>query len=137
MSDLAAGFSATTFFSRTYDDAFALLVAARDYITEGTRPPSDRPALSLVHSVETLRLTTRLTHIMAWLLVQRAVHAGEISREEARGERFRLDGREVCLEEGAENTAALPTRLRELLRDSRRLYQRVARLDEMVGRDIA
>lgn len=72
---------------------------------------------------------------MAWLLVQRAVDAGEITREAAHGEAHRLGGHSVCLDVGAENSLALPRQLRAFLRRSRMLYQRVARLEEMLLRD--
>ena len=131
------GLAATTFFSRTYDEALALLVEAREYnsVTKANRV--DPLAIGLVHSLEIMRLTARLTHIMAWLLVQRAVHAGEITREQARDEPFRLDGHGVCLDVGAEKSVAMPARLRGLLKRSRKLYQRIARLDQMVRRDRA
>ena len=75
--------------------------------------------------------------MMAWLLAQKAVHAGEISVAEAAGERYRLSGAAVCFAELGERAAALPMRLVELLDQSRRLYVRVARLDELVRRSAA
>ncbi len=130
-----AGFAATAFFSKTYAEAQALLLDARDYIRVVETANWGQLAVSLVHSQETLRLTTRLTQIMAWLLVQRAVHAGEISRKEALAEQYRLGGQGVCFDDGAENSPAMPVQLRALLRQSRRLYRRIARLDEMIARD--
>ena len=41
----------------------------------------------------------------------------------------------VCLDVGAEDSLALPRQLRALLQHSRMLYQRVARLEEMLLRD--
>ncbi len=129
------GLAATTFFSRTYNEAFALLADARAYIHAARATEWKPAAVSLVHSRETMRLAARLTHTMAWLLGQRALHAGEISRDQARDGPYRLGGHRLCLDVGGENSPALPARLRELLRHSRKLYQRVSRLDEMVGRD--
>ena len=129
------GLAATAFFSRTYDESLALLADARAYVHAAQATKWNLPAVRLIHSQETMRLTARLTHTMAWLLGQRALHAGEISRDQARDGSYRLGGHRVCLDVGAENSPALPARLRELLRHSRKLYQRVARLDEMVRRD--
>ncbi len=128
------GLAATTFFSKTYDETRALLADARGYVELARASRWDRTT-TLDHSVETMRLSARLMHVMAWLLVQRAVHAGEIAPEQAREASHRLGGRSVCLASGGEGSGALPARLRELLRRSRKLYQRVARLDEMVRRD--
>ncbi len=129
------GFAATAFFSKTWGEAHALLLEARDYLQVVELAKWSRWAVALLHGRETTRLTARLTHIMAWLLAQRAVAAREITPEEARGETFRLGGQGVCLEAGAENSPALPAHLRALLQRSRRLYRRVARLDEMIMRD--
>lgn len=131
------GLAATSFFSKTYDEASDLLVEARDYMAGVSILRWERPVIGLIHSGETTRITTRVLHMMAWLMIQRAVHAGEIPPEAATEERHRLAGREVCLDVGAENAPAMPARLRDLLARSRRLYQRIARLDEMIARDRA
>ena len=58
---------ATVFFRGTYDEAFRLLVEARDYLTY--REPSERAELSLDQRLaanrEAMRLTSRLTQVMA------------------------------------------------------------------------
>ena len=74
------GLPVTTFFSRTYDEARDLLVGARDYMATTRNMQFALPTRELVHSVETLRLTARLTQIMAWLILQRALHAGDPAR---------------------------------------------------------
>ena len=133
----AGGLPATTFFSKTSDEAHALLVEARDYVEATREVHFERPVHDLMHIVETLRLTTRLAQIMAWLLIQRAVHAGEMTPAEARQAPNRLGARSLCLDAGGESEAALPAVLRALLARSRALYRRIARLDEMVARDRA
>jgi len=47
----------------------------------------------------------------------------------------RLGTREICQITSGEATADLPAILRDLLSRSRKLYQRIARLDEMIVRD--
>lgn len=131
--------TATRFFGKTYDETMALLVASRDYLANAQ--PADarglKPIERLRVNCEAMRLTTRLTQIMAWLLAQRAVHEGEITREKAAGDEFRLTAEEVCLAETDCSANGLPPRLCELLDQSRRLYVRVARLDEMTRRAVA
>ena len=131
----AGGLPATTFFSKTSDEAHDLLVEARAYLEATSDARLGRPVEDLAHSMETLRLTTRLTQIMAWLLVQRAVHAGEMTPAEARQAPNRLGARGLCLDPGGETEATLPAGLRALLARSRKLYRRIARLDQMVARD--
>ena len=129
----------TKFFSKTYDETVHLLVSARDYIAYAD--PASAPGLTpldrLRLNCETMRLTARLSQIMAWLLVQKAVFAGEISRDEAQQERFKLSEDAICFEESDLTVQGLPSRLRELLAHSRLLYMRVARLDDMARRPAA
>ncbi len=126
----------TVFFRGTYDEAFQLLLEARDYLTY--LEPSERAVLTLNQRLaanqEAMRLTSRLTQVMAWLLVRRAVQAGEISFEDALHSDRRLDGQGVCLTQiGDEDAAPLPRGLKDLLGRSYRLYARVDRLDKAMG----
>jgi len=125
---------ATEFFGRTYGEAVSLLVEARDYLTH--REPIDRGALATEEQLrccsETMRLTSRLTQIMAWLMAQRAVYEGELAPERALDGHGRLAELEICMRDDA--TDKLPQRLSSLLERSRRLYIRVARLDELARR---
>ncbi|WP_299624386.1 DUF1465 family protein [Pelagibius sp.] len=124
------------FFDSTFEEALSLTREARDYLTHSE--PAERDKLSptdrMAASCETMRLTSRLTQIMAWLMVQKAIHAGEMTREEAAAPEYRLSGKEVCEEtQPAVEGATLQPRLLDLLERSHRLYERVARLDAMQG----
>jgi regulator of CtrA degradation len=131
------GVQSTAFFGKTYGEAVDLLVEARNYLAH--REPLDRdqllPLERLRFCCETMRLTARLTHIMAWLLAQRAVHAGEIDQHRALGAHRALAELEICMDE-LDEAAGLPQRLSQLLDRSRRLYVRVARLDELARRQL-
>ena len=129
------GFPATAFFSRTYDEAQGLTVEALDYARDKHEFSQEPPAISLLRSQENMRLTTRLTQITAWLLFQRAVHAGELSPDQAAARSNRLGGHGVCFDRRGERMQTVPEGLRDLLLRSRKLYQRIARLDEMMTRD--
>lgn len=76
-------------------------------------------------SVEGLRTTTRVMHVLAWLLNQRAYLAGELS--EAQLQRYGALPAER--ESDADNVARLEPETRELIRESERLHERIARLD--------
>ena len=88
-------------------------------------------------SYESMRVTSRLTQVMAWLLAQKAVHAGEMSREQAASDDFALSGGEICTDPSGPDNEALPEGLRSLLERSHRLYMRVARLDERARDSVA
>jgi regulator of CtrA degradation len=127
------------FLDRTYDEALALTQAARGCITAGLAVPKAEGSMSaaLTASFESLRLTVRMTQIMAWCLAQKAIFAGELSRDRATVEKFALGARELCLG-GEEHTADedLHNTFRNLLERSRALYVRVMRLDELMHRDV-
>jgi len=129
----------TAFFSRTYDEALDLLEAARSYLS--VLEPIDRRALPARDRLrlcsETMRMTARLTQIMAWLLSQRAVQAGEISRAEALEDQKVLTEVKVCMAQDEQACRGLPQRLVSLLDKSHRLYIRVARLDELARRSVS
>jgi len=112
-----------------YVEAMVLADEARSYFDAGGR--DDRLALDPLDRVgfscESLKVTTRLMHVIAWLLTQRAVAAGELSRVEAGAAERRLgpagDTDQALL-------ARLPETAAELIRASEELYGRVGRLDQ-------
>ncbi len=115
-----------------------MVEAARSYLS--VLEPIDRRALAASDRLrlcsETMRMTARLTQIMAWLLSQRAVHAGEISRMQALEDQQALTQVQVCMAQDEQAWRGLPQRLVSLLDKSHRLYVRVARLDEMARRSV-
>ncbi|WP_114394380.1 DUF1465 family protein [Oleisolibacter albus] len=129
----------TAFFNRLYDETMALLVEARNYVAyqEASDQRSLPPAVRLQVSYESMRVTSRLTQVMAWLLAQKAVHAGELTQAQAVGEEFALSGGSVCSDPAGADNEVLPMGLRSLLERSHSLYMRVERLEGMVRRNVA
>ncbi|CCC98807.1 conserved protein of unknown function [Azospirillum baldaniorum] len=121
-----------TFFNGTYDETMALLIEARNYIAyhDAASHRALPPHVRLQISYESMRVTSRLTQVMAWLLAQKAVHAGEMTREQAASDDFALSGGDICTDPSGPDNEQLPEGLRSLLERSHRLYMRVARLDE-------
>jgi regulator of CtrA degradation len=128
----------TAFFTKTYDEAMGLLVEARDYVA--WREPTIRAQLPAIDRVklccETMRMTARLTQVMAWLLAQRAIVAGEMSETDMVARQEALARLEICMTDNAADLENLPTDVIDLLDRARRLYVRVARLDDMVRRKV-
>lgn len=126
----------TAFFSRTYDEAMALLIETRSYADGGAAV--ERRNLPLAGALrmcsEMTRVTARLSQVMAWLLVQRAVHAGELTPAEATDEAHRLGGHDACLDASLHDDPYVPSGLNSLLERSHKLYVRVSRLDELAAR---
>lgn len=116
-----------------YTEAMLLADEARSYFDENGR--CEREALSpmarVTFSCESLKVTTRLMHIIAWLLTQRAVHGGELTPVQALEPSRRLGEAPVTEDAVA---ADLPPAARALIAASADLYRRVARLDAAQGR---
>ncbi|WP_129792513.1 DUF1465 family protein [Sphingosinicella sp. CPCC 101087] len=112
-----------------YIEAMLLADEARSYFDRAAR--DDRLTLAPVDRVgfscESLKVTTRLMHIIAWLLTQRAVAAGELSRAQA-GEADRRLGPPPQTDE--QLLPRLPAAAADLIRATEELYERVGRLDE-------
>ncbi|KPL69548.1 AraC family transcriptional regulator [Erythrobacter sp. SG61-1L] len=77
-------------------------------------------------SCEALRTTTRMMHIIAWLLNQRAYFAGEITQLQLR-RHGRLPAKASRSDPG--QMALLGPDLRDLIGTTERLYARIERLD--------
>lgn len=119
----------------TYDEAYDLLIEAREYME--TKVPEIRKnasqAYQMVISVETMRLTTRLTQVMAWLLTQKAVYLEELTPDQAARHSYRLGAQKICLDPGRVDYEILPIQLRRLLERSHDLYMRINRLDQQLA----
>ncbi len=118
-----------------YVEAMVLADEVRSYFDDaGQRARTDLDPLDrVVFSCESLKVTTRLMHIIAWLLTQRAIDAGEIAPDDAREPSRRLGGA-VASDEAT--LAKLPPEARALIEVSIELYRRVERLDAGLGEDL-
>ncbi|MBI1775095.1 MAG: DUF1465 family protein [Proteobacteria bacterium] len=122
--------------ANSYQATFALLAEARDYAAigvaadSGALEPFDRLRLNNT----AMQLTACLASIAAWLLSQRAVEAGEITREQGHGRQHRLAPCPLC-DDAAAKTGPLPERLEILIERTLVLYRRVERLDRLLDAD--
>jgi regulator of CtrA degradation len=115
-----------------YVDAMLLADEARAYFDEGGRAEREAldPMARVGFSCESLKVTTRLMHVIAWLLTQRAVEAGEMAPREALDPARRLGPAPVSDDAVVQ---ALPPRARDLVAASIELFRRTARLDAGLG----
>jgi regulator of CtrA degradation len=125
-------FAGSAMFDRTFNEGMALVEETARYLDgRGRQESRDLPRkAAMLYAGESMRVTTRLMQAASWLLVQRAVHEGEMSPEDARGDRYRLGSKEICFGGREEGVELLPATLRDLLERSDNLYRRIARLDD-------
>ena len=111
-----------------YVEAMVLADEVRAYFDDIGRDARDAlgPMDRVVFSCESLKITTRLMHVVAWLLTQRAVDAGELSADGAREPARRLG---VAVDTDADTLARLPDEAQRFVAASIDLHARVARLE--------
>jgi regulator of CtrA degradation len=127
-------FTDSAMFDRTFDEGMALVEETARYLDgKGREEARTLPRkAAMLYAGESMRVTTRLMQAASWLLVQRAVRDGDMERDDALNDRYRLGSREICLGVCAEDTAPLPEPLKDLLARSDSLYRRIARLDDIL-----
>jgi regulator of CtrA degradation len=112
-----------------YTEAMLLADEARAYFDEEGRDDRQtlEPFARVGFACESLKVTTRIMHIVAWLLTQRAVETGEIRAADGRRPERRLgnaaDSDPAVIEQ-------LPESAQRLINASADLYSRVKRLDD-------
>ncbi|MDT9597823.1 DUF1465 family protein [Sphingosinicella rhizophila] len=112
-----------------YTEAMLLADEARAYFDRHGREDREGldPIVRVGFSCESLKVTTRLMHIIAWLLTQRAVHAGELTPVQARTPARRLGDAQ---ESDPALLGQLPKAALAIVTASQELYARVQRLEE-------
>ena len=127
-------FTGSALFEKTFDEGMSLVEETARYLDgKGREESKELPRkAALLYAGESMRVTTRLMQAASWLLVQRAVHEGEMEAEQAAGERYRLGSKEICLGGRQDGTDLLPKTLQDLLTRSDNLYRRIARLDDVL-----
>ncbi len=118
-----------------YTEAMLLADEVRAYFDDVGRDARDMldPMDRVLFSCESLKVTTRLMHVIAWLLTQRAVQVGELTADGAR-EPSRVLGGAVGSDE--ETLCRLPPEARIFIDASVALHMRVARLEAGLDDDL-
>src|SRR6188472_1651874 len=118
-SDIAS-FTESAMFDRTFDEGMALVEETARYLDgKGREEARALPRkAAMLYAGESMRVTTRLMQAASWLLVQRAVHDGDMTAEDASSDRYRLGAREICLGKREDGLDALPKKLLDLLERS-------------------
>ncbi|HEX4303730.1 MAG TPA: DUF1465 family protein [Rhizomicrobium sp.] len=127
-------FTGSALFERTFDEGMSLVEETAKYLDgRGREESKDLPRkAALLYAGESMRVTTRLMQAASWLLVQRAVHDGDMEATDAQSERYRLGSKEICLGGNGVGIELLPAKLQDLLTRSDNLYRRIARLDDVL-----
>jgi regulator of CtrA degradation len=116
-----------------YTEAMVLADEARSYF-DSDRARNVKPVeVSVAFSCESLKVTTRLMHVIAWLLNQKAIRAGELA---ARDSMAGLDELGYAPATDDQWLERLPSEAQVLIAASEDLYYRVQRVAEDMARPV-
>jgi regulator of CtrA degradation len=118
-----------------YTEAMLLADEVRAYFDDVGRDARDLldPIERVLFSCESLKVTTRLMHVIAWLLTQRAVEVWDLTAAGARAPARRLGG---AVESDVDTLNRLPPEARRFVDASIALHTRVARLEAGLEDDL-
>ncbi len=114
-----------------YTEAMILADEARSYFDRDLMASVLSPEISVAFSCESLKVTTRLMHSIAWLLNQKALRAGEISELEASRE-----ARDLGYAPASDDfqLGSFPEEAQSLIKASEDLYLRLQRVNMAIRR---
>lgn len=111
--------------SALYTEAMVLADEVRAYFDRDPTANGLPLEVAVAFSCESLKVTTRLMHSIAWLLNQKAYRAGELSQDQANS-----DARDLGYAPATDDyqLARFPQEARELISASEDLYFRLSRI---------
>ena len=128
--------AASTQFKATYAEGMGLVEETAAYHDgPGRSAAKVLPRMaSVLYAAESMRLTTRLMQMASWLLLQRAVNNGEMSRDQVLSEKNKVRLDSFNVDKTAPGWNDLPEAFRDLIERSLRLQNRIALLDREIYR---
>lgn len=134
--DFLARFTSSERFESTFKEGMSLVEETANYLDGPGR--RDAKALdrqgAIAYATESMRLTTRLMQLASWLLLQRAVSAGELAHDDARKEKHRISLADIGAGHALSGSDQLPAALKDIIARSLRLHARILKLDKMLNR---
>ena len=127
-------FTASEQFDKVFKEGMSLVEETANYLDGPGRVDArvlDRHG-AIAYATESMRLTTRLMQLASWLLLQRAIGAGELSVEDARKENHRISLADIGRGHDLAGSDNLPDALKALVERSIMLHERIQKLDSMI-----
>ena len=128
-------FAASEQFDKVFKEGMSLVEETANYLDGPGR--LDARVLerhgAIAYATESMRLTTRLMQLASWLLLQRAIGAGELTVEDARKENHRISLNDIGKGHDLAGAETLPDALKALVDRSLTLHQRILKLDSMIS----
>jgi regulator of CtrA degradation len=132
--DFLTRFTASEQFEKVFREGMGLVEETANYLDGPGRKDArllDRNG-AIAYATESMRLTTRLMQLASWLLLQRAISAGELSPDDARKEKHRISLGDIGPGHSLAGSEQLPEALTNLVERSLHLHRRIMKLDAML-----
>ncbi len=132
--DFLTRFTASEQFDKVFREGMSLVEETADYLDGPGRQDArllDRHG-AVAYATESMRLTTRLMQLASWLLLQRAIGAGEMNPDEVRKERHRISLSDIGRGNPLPGAEQLPAALNDIVERSLSLHQRILKFDAML-----
>ncbi|MEL6299723.1 MAG: DUF1465 family protein [Pseudomonadota bacterium] len=126
-------------FETLFREGMSLVEETADYLDGQGRKEARglKPPMSVIYATESMRLTTRLLEVASWLVVQRALKDGDISRNEADEKRARVKLRTMTRPSHIRMFDELPEGLKSLISRSFAVTDRLSQIDKAMQADQA
>lgn len=123
-------FTGGKLFDTVFTRGMALVEEAAGYLDGPGRDLSKELSreAGLTYSAWSMELTTRLMQAASWLVMQKAVREGEMRREEAFSEKYRINRDDPPLS-AAEQRGHLPDQFLDLVERSEAMFEQICRMD--------
>jgi regulator of CtrA degradation len=132
--DFLSRFTASEQFDKVFREGMSLVEETANYLDGPGRQDArllDRHG-AVAYATESMRLTTRLMQLASWLLLQRAVGAGEMKQDEVQKERHRISLSDIGRGNPLSGAEQLPAALLDIVERSLSLHQRILKFDAML-----
>jgi regulator of CtrA degradation len=134
-----SAFQGSDQFEKVFKEGMGLVEETANYLDGEGRVDAralDRPG-AIAYATESMRLTTRLMQLASWLLLQRAIAAGEMTKDENAQHKARVNLSEIGAGNSIPGSDSMPEGLTALVERSLRLHERILVLDSMIAKTIA
>ena len=130
-SDGSLDFATDIMFDRVFEEGMQLVDEAARYLDGPGRRKDlglSRPD-SLTFAAWSMELTSRLMQAASWLVMQRSVQRGDMTRNEALNPKYRLERDSASMEATHPDVMNLPIVFLDLVERCETLFERIMRLD--------
>ena len=127
-------FTGSRVFEKVFAEGMSLVEQTASYLDGPGRDMARKlpREAGLTYAAWSMELTARLMQAASWLVMQRAVRDGDMSREDALSRKYRISRDGPPLDASRQRGRGLPDSFLNLVENAENLYSRICRLDAAI-----